>query len=182
MKENVVGDPSSGPIRRWRLLLASCTLLWSLQSTTLCQLIYTPKQLLKEVAQVSLFDLHQSNWNAGSDDLPRITRLLVVHGRFKVRSSNSRSCDPKVIALHWKVRYGVYIFTVVWSYETLGVSHLLIHLRNTTEGCGPTLFCLNPTCIDICLPITPTKKVKLVLEGGNLFGHALIVKMYWNFL
>lgn len=165
---------------RW-LLLASCTLLWSSQSTTLWHLVYTPKQPLNKVGQVPLLDLYWSNGNSGSNDMPRITQLVVVHGEFKHSSSNSRSCDPKVIALHWKVRCGVYLFTVTWSHETLGMSSL-VHLRSKSESCGSTYFVWTPFTLVFVPSSSPQKKVKLNWEGGNLFGHTLIVKMCLNYL
>lgn len=153
----------------WHHTAPVCVLypvLWSSQSTALCHLTCSPRKFLKRVGQVSLFDLHQGNWNSGSHSLPRITPLVVVHRMLKLRSSSSRFYGPKVIVLHWNVRYDVYGFLVVWPY------HLSVDLRNNTEGWGSTLLLwLSPMYNDILTPIPPPK------EGGTLFGYALIVKL-----
>lgn len=132
---------------------ASCTLLWSSQSTALCHLTCSPRQLLKRVGQVSLFDLHQGNWSSGSHGLARVTPPVIVHGMLKLRSSSSRSDGPKVIVTYRNIRYDVCGFLVVWTY------HLSVDLRNKTKGCGSTsLFGLNPMYNDILTSVPPPKE------------------------
>lgn len=145
----------------------SRTLLWRSKSTTSSHLIHTPKQPVRKAEPEIQFPRLAQNSASGTSAWKAQAQVFW----FQVFWS-------KVIALPWKVRSDA----CVGSYETLGFLSSRTCKKWDWKLCVNFAILLKHWYFTPHPPHPAKKKVKLILEEGSLFGHALILKMCLNYL